>query len=399
VKAKQRRDKIERARSEQIHPTDYLRNELRCLSAEIENIHQAIADSAESITEQRALHAELITAKTKSDRANHAKKILDGVHYQRCPECGSDISERPDDGKLCHLCGSTKDNDTTITSAEQEAMRRDINDRIDQIADSIDRRVFESNRMKRKLEQTQRQKATLDKQLQEKLARYDSAFVESIRSIEREIATLEERINSIQKLQLMPKEINALEEQAGSLQGRIDRLRTSINEERDRLNNADANITEIAVEFKRVMLSISFPGLSDNDKVEIDPQNWKPIVVHGDQEWTFWDTGSGGKKTLFNVCYALALHSVAIKRGMPVPDILIIDSPTKNISEDENPELVKSLYAEIYRLAGEQNGRRLQFLMIDSDLVRPTSEQSDFVERRMAGEPDAPSLIPYYTGP
>lgn len=84
---------------------------------------------------------------------------------------------------------------------------------------------------------------------------------------------------------------------------------------------------------------------------------------------------------------------------MPVPAVLVIDSPTKNISEDENPELVQSLYAEIYRLARRQDGRRLQFLLIDSDLVRPSAALPGFSERRMAGEPDAPSLIPYYTGP
>ena len=147
------------------------------------------------------------------------------------------------------------------------------------------------------------------------------------------------------------------------------------------------------------MLSVSFPGVSEDDEVIIDPRNWKPRVVHGHQEWTFWDTGSGGKKTLFNVCYALAIHTVALERGMPVPAVLVIDSPTKNISEDENPELVQSLYAEIYRLARRQDGRRLQFLLIDSDLVRPSAALPGFSERRMAGEPDAPSLIPYYTGP
>lgn len=84
---------------------------------------------------------------------------------------------------------------------------------------------------------------------------------------------------------------------------------------------------------------------------------------------------------------------------MPVPSILIIDSPTKNISEDENPELVRSLYSEIYRLARGHNGRSLQFLLIDSDIVRPTTDLAGFLERRMAGEPNAPSLIPYYSGP
>jgi len=84
---------------------------------------------------------------------------------------------------------------------------------------------------------------------------------------------------------------------------------------------------------------------------------------------------------------------------MPVPGVLVIDSPTKNISEDENPELVQSLYAEIYRLARGQDGRRLQFLLIDSALVGPSAALPGFSEHRMAGEPDAPSLIPYYTGP
>jgi hypothetical protein len=60
---------------------------------------------------------------------------------------------------------------------------------------------------------------------------------------------------------------------------------------------------------------------------------------------------------------------------------------------------VRSLYAEIYRLASGNEGQRLQFLLIDSDLVEPSVRLADFSERRMAGEPDAPSLIPYYTGP
>lgn len=119
-----------------------------------------------------------------------------------------------------------------------------------------------------------------------------------------------------------------------------------------------------------------------------------------DQTWSFWDTGSGGKKTLFNVCYALALHHAAMERGLPVPSLLIIDSPTKNISEDENPELVRLLYNEIYRLARTPSDPTLQFLLIDSDLVLPSSQLSGgFSERRMAGEQNAPRLISYYTGP
>jgi len=170
-------------------------------------------------------------------------------------------------------------------------------------------------------------------------------------------------------------------------------------DERNRLQSADANIDAIASEFKRLLLAVAFPGMGDEDQVEIDPRDWKPTVSHGDVSWSFWDTGSGGKKTLFNVCYALALHSVALDRGLPVPTILIIDSPTKNISEDENPELVGGLYAEIYRIAAEDRKVPLQIILIDSEFVSPTSGDASVSRRRFAGTSEEPSLISYYSGP
>ena len=85
---------------------------------------------------------------------------------------------------------------------------------------------------------------------------------------------------------------------------------------------------------------------------------------------------------------------------MPLPSLLIIDSPTKNISDDENPELVRRLYDEIYDLAvSSEAGGSIQFLLIDSDLVEPSVTLEGFSERRLAGEEDAPRLIPYYVGP
>jgi len=246
---------------------------------------------------------------------------------------------------------------------------------------------------------TLREKMQLDLQLQDELARYDSAFVESIRMVEHEIATLEERRRSLVQLQEMPRAISELEEQAGASQGRIDQLRSTIEDERRRLRSADENARAIAERFRTIMLDVGFPGVSEEDEVVLDPRNWKPIVVHSEQEWGFWDTGSGGKKTLFNVCYALSIHEVARERGMPVPNILIVDSPTKNISDDENPELVHLLYREIYRFAAERNDGGTQFLLIDSDFVEPEAKLTGFSHRRMAGEPEAPSLISYYVGP
>jgi hypothetical protein len=255
--------------------------------------------------------------------------------------------------------------------------------------------------MRKQLDSMSEEKRQLDRQLEDELARYDSAFVETIRSTEREIATYAERVRSLRQMQRMPAALTSLETEAAALQATIDDLRSQIEAERFRLREADENVGLIAHAFKTILLRIGFPGISERDELVLDVRNWQPRVVHGDHDWSFWDAGSGGKKTLFNVCYALAVHQVALVKSLPVPNVLVIDSPTKNISEDEDPELVRNLYSEIYRLArgDDDSFGRVQFVLIDSDLVEPEPPIEGFSHRRMAGEPDAPSLIPYYNGP
>lgn len=397
--AKRRIAAMERDRATLIHPSDPLRAELRALSGEIGELDQAIADTTQASAQQDSLRAELLTGKIRAVRAEHAGVLLSGVSYERCPECGTDISDRAEVEGSCKLCHSALVVGIPSRPEEEEVFRRDLNERLDQLGDAISRRQLEIEKMERQRSAASERKRRLDAQLQSELARYDSAFVESIRGSEREIATLEERVRSLERLKLMPQAINDLETEAGELQGQIDRIRTDSQEERSRLQEADDHIAAIAAEFKRIMLAVSFPGVSEEDDVVLDPRTWRPKVVHGDQEWSFWDTGSGGKKTLFNVCYALAIHSVAMERELPVPSVLIVDSPTKNISEDENPDLVHSLYAEMYRIAGQERDTSLQFLLIDSDVILPPAELGGCSARRMAGDESAPSLIPYYTGP
>lgn len=397
--ARERKRELERNRTASMHPTDNLRTRLREMGRIVSDIREAIGASRDTLAEQVALRAELITAKVKAGRVEQAGRILGGVDYVYCPQCGADVPGKSLILDQCHLCGSTPASLGARAGADTEAVRRELNERIDQIADSMSRTIQALKRSERELQIAEDTKSQLDRRLEDELSRYDSAFVETVRMVDREIATLEERLRSLDQLLEMPKAINELEERLGASRGRIDGLRTAIEDERRQLRFADANVHAIAERFKTMMLDVGFPGVSADDDLVLDPRNWKPIVRHSGQEWGFWDTGSGGKKTLFNVCYALAVHAVAQVTGMPVPNILIIDSPTKNISKDENPELVQSLYREIFRFAADMNGTGTQLLLIDSDLVEPDVELTGFIHRRMAGEPDAPSLISYYIGP
>lgn len=397
--AEEVRAELERQRGIELHPTDALRDELRVLGRQIDDLQAAIDDNGETIEEQRALRAELITAKVKARRAEKARGLLDLVAYRRCPKCGADTTEGDVSTDRCTLCKRLTDPRGHTIGAEGEAVRRDLNERIDQIADSIERRERAIEQLSRRWESLRARKAEMDGRLQRDVERYDSPFVEQMREREAEIATLVERRRFLKKLQEMPQAIDALENEAAVLQGKIENLRSRVETERARLRAADKRVAAIAAHFKAIMRRVEFPGVAENDEVVVNPQNWRPAVRHGLREWSFWDAGSGGKKTLFNVCYALAIQAARVEHGMPVPSVLIIDSPTKNISEDENPEVVGALYREIYRFAASRVAERTQLLLIDSDLVRPGEDVLHFAERNMAGRPDAPSLIPYYEGP
>jgi hypothetical protein len=394
-----RRRALDQTRDVTLHPTDPLRTQLRHMGSQLASLQLSIEEASAAIEEQRALKAELVTTKVKADRTEQAGKLLTGVEYERCPQCAADLSTRTTVAHNCRLCGSPESQQQAMTSLELESVRRELNERIDQLGDAIRRRESALLRSQRQAEQLQAEKTQLDRALQQQLAKYDSAFMQSVRSLDRESATLTERLRALEQLKQMPRAITELEDQAAALEASVDRVRQSLEQELSRLRYADDNVEAIAARFKQIMLSVGFPGVSTEDRVRIDARNWKPEILHGDQIWTFSDAGSGGKKTLFNVCYALAIHEVARERDLPVPSVLIIDSPTKNISEDENPELVSALYREIYRLASKPHGQAVQLLLIDSNLVLPDAALTGFASRHIAAEPDAPSLIPYYIGP
>jgi rubrerythrin len=124
LQAEARRQQLENDRAAHIHPTDSLRERLRTMGTQISELVSAIAATEDAIAEQRALRAELITTKIKADRTEKAGQLFEGVEYARCPQCGTDVSQRIRAPGVCALCGSTVVSLTTVPSLELEAMRR-----------------------------------------------------------------------------------------------------------------------------------------------------------------------------------------------------------------------------------------------------------------------------------
>lgn len=401
IEAQERRAEYQKSYKEDTHIGDNLRQNLRTLIKRLSQEETAVEDLKLRIEEQTSLRSELLSSKFKLARSVSIANILNNVKFDICPQCGSGVSYKVVKENECYLCHNEIKNSGNNQFPQIESLRLDIDSRIDDLENSISIHKKSYSKQSRLVEKLVETKKNLDRRLDEELKNYDSAYIANFRQVDREIATLEERLKSQQRTKELPNEVERLEKKAATLNGEISLLNQRINEERGKLIKADILIKELEEIFKDTLVKVGFPGVDEKDTVYINRSTWNVMVIpHGnkDQKWDFENAGSGGKKTLYNVCYILAVHQLAESNNLPLPNLLIIDTPMKNIGEDVNEEIFQKFYEHLYSLAAGPLSKT-HFIIIDKDYILPV-EEIDLYDRYMTpDDPSNPPLIPYYTGP
>jgi uncharacterized Zn finger protein (UPF0148 family) len=367
------------------HLVDELRGRLRGLATELGAEEAAYDDQRKTIEELERLRAEFISARFKLGRAEAASFVLERADFQCCPRCGVPLQDMsPRVAGSCVLCGTPDAQRDQVLANRAEALQKDLDSRIDDVTAALDRHRQAAKKQRDAVDGLRRQKADLDRQLVIESQTYDSNFLARSREVERRIATREEQIRGLERTRRLPEMVRSLEAEA------------------DRLTQATSYVAEIEQRFLEALITVGVPGVGPADVVKIDLRTWIPFVMpNGDEalRWSFDNAGSGGKKTLFKVCYALAVHEVAAKNDLPLPDFLIIDTPMKNIGEEVNEDLFRSFYRYLYLLAAESL-RSVQLVIVDKEYYPPQIEGITINERFMTpDDPLHPPLISYYRGP
>lgn len=386
------------------HFADQLRDQLRGYSRAVEEQQLLLADIDQKIKDQEELKAELVLSKFKLARVSTTAAVLSGVEFDFCPCCGRKVKKQTHADEDCSLCGSHTQIENTRSAELTEATRKDVTARIEELIDSVRRLKRARIKQTQTVSEIAQHKLALDKQLVQELSHYDSAYVARIKQLERETATLSERLSFLRRVMQMPAALNKLEQEAEQLKSTEQNLRQQLFDERKKLTKADSLVTELENIYLSIMLSIGVPGVRPNDKVYINRRTWIPEIWPDGEKalsWGFYNgAGSGGKKTLMNVAYALAVHKLASDHNLPLPTLLIIDTPSKNIGEDVNQDLFDAVYSNVYELAADSL-RSTQFIIIDNKFVpAPSTLDLQMTDRFMSrSDPTHPPLIPYYDGP
>lgn len=402
VAAKSELSELRQGHMANTHFADELRARLRDLSNRLGQEEQALKDLERRIEEQESLRAELLSAKFKLARKESASAVLSGVVFEFCPACGTRVESSDDrNPDVCALCHQNPSTAQEQSVPQAEIVRRDLTSRIIDLEESLKRHKAAYKKQQQIVASVQQEKTYLDRQLDDELRDYDSMFLARSRELERRAATLEERISSLERIVKMPEAIAKLEKEADEFLGKEEMIRRNIIEEKASLTGADRFVQEIEEAFLEALLSVGVPGVQSDDKIKISRSTWIPSILSGGEDalqWNFYNAGSGGKKTLLNVCYALAIHKIAAKYDLPLPNFLIIDTPMKNIGEDVNRNLFVAFYNYLYGLAAGPLSNT-QFLIIDKEYIAPESQQISIIERYLTpNDEEHPPLIPYYRG-
>ncbi|MBR1740762.1 MAG: hypothetical protein IJ733_02625, partial [Lachnospiraceae bacterium] len=124
------------------------------------------------------------------------------------------------------------------------------------------------------------------------------------------------------------------------------------------------NVLRLEKTFGECLINIQFPDYDSTDYVKINYNSFSPSVRdrNGNFKYDYHTISSGGIRTIFKICYGLAIHIYLAENDIQsmVPNILMIDTPMKNINERIDYAIYERLYLYLYQLFSE-GGKTIWF--------------------------------------
>ncbi|QDF96912.1 hypothetical protein CJ010_10410 [Azoarcus sp. DD4] len=389
-------------RSPAPHAAEELRDRARRLAQEQIALEQASSDIDLRVGELERHINELQMLSVRFQRTASARMVLGGVDFSSCPRCTQTL---PDHGVgLCAVCGQPEHITNAVGVLDESVVNEDLRARQAELKDTLARMRTQRRTVQLRAAEIAAERSAVDRSLDVRLREYDSAFLSQALQHERDVATLEQRFDEMLRYRKLPDVLREQRAQAEALKIDEAELRVKLDAAKKSAFNDRKNVELLSELFLDCLVRAKFPDVRAHYRVEIDPATFYPRIPLGAGETlvvlSFDNAGSGGMMALFKTCYALALHRVCTRAGdVRLPPVLIIDTPTKNVSSVENPEVIAAFFRLVYELAAGELVET-QFVIIDNEFnAVPDDIDLPISSRHLVnGDPNNPPLIPYLVG-
>lgn len=360
---------------------DELRDELGVATAQTAERQAQVVDLAEqarkvaelvaSLQEERN-QRHLLTAQVRLDlerteRTEAASSILGPIVYQKCPRCLQGVERDRFSTEFCYLCGQEEsfnlgadggeDPEPRLAAKERsrlESLLVELSELEDQGQRELEGAMAQQRIVALALHEFE---LDVDKDTRAQVVPRHAAIMEA--SGERATATAERE--AIERSVKLWRERARYQKRVDALEGELEGLRNELRHAQDSLAKRRNRISELSEVFNEIIRALDMPWY---EGAYIDRSTYLPMVNGVSMEKLL----SGGMKMMTNVAYHLALLTYGLSsRATQIPNLLIIDSPRKNLGSTEQDQAhAQKFYRWISALTGAHHGR-FQIIVADND--------------------------------
>lgn len=322
------------------------------------------------LTARQRQRAQLVQDLERLGRVGVAAKALGPFEYRQCPRCAQRLDGARSEGDRCVVClqpdpaAATDASPDEQLEAEQRRLEAALAD-LDALAAVAQDALPKAQAAERALATALHERSI---ELDLRTREYVSPRYEQIAEASAALAAAAGDLRTIETSLAYWRERDALAKRVKDLEQRRRDLENALRESEAELAGRRERVVQLSQVFDEIIRALDMPWYEPGARIDL--KTYLPIVNGVGLE----SLGSGGMKMMTNVAYHLALLTYGLSEGgaTAIPDLLVIDSPRKNLgTTPEDQAHAKRFYAWVAALVGAYEGE-FQIIIADNDPPDPT---------------------------
>jgi hypothetical protein len=345
------------------------------LRLQVEEVSNRLADATSKartaeaqVADLESLVQQLRSQEGRLTRAAVAGEALVDFEFILCPRCGHQLAHGRGDDDTCVLCLQQP-----LAGVLPDALRSERARIEDQVVDTLDLIANRRNELESLLQDVitlRAQRTELGRRLDDLTAGFVSDHQQQLTALAAERARVRSEIDKYTQFLVILERAENAAIRINQLSDRRTTLRQSLENASAQLRVGQSNISALEARLLMYLGRLEVPTFGGTLTAAIDRNTYLPIVSGR----TFDSLSSQGLQVLVNVAYALALHTVAVDRNLPLPGLLVIDGPSSNVGTEGYDA---ARLADVYNLLSDVSrdyGDQLQILVVDNRVPPDTDE-------------------------
>lgn len=319
------------------------------------------------LSERLRLAETVRAALSRLDRATDAAKLLIPLRFERCPRCSQQLDENRAKEGACFVCLLPEPTERSEALDAPDEFRQKEQARLAALEGEIAELSAEVATERMEIDEIRREAEREIDRLEGSLADYSSTSLqpalERLQLATSELAIAERTSVHVSDQLKLWKERSLLHEPVIKIETDLESLQSEVVAAEEELRaRRSERLEELSSLFDEVIQALQMPWYEEGAR--IDSTSYLPVVNGVDIK----KLGSGGMKMMSTVAYHLAILTYGLaNRIATVPDLLIIDSPRKNLGSGlEDQEHATAFYRWLAAITAEY-ADRFQIIICDND--------------------------------